>query len=730
MQAKSQPLSAETITEMPVPLKSSISKRLNFRQVALQGLGDRHNSWAWSMMWWRGKLYVGTNRAWLCAERAAISAAFPFLARHPFAKYPPEDPDADCTTSPHDLPLQAEIWCWIPGAGTWERVYQSPQDVPIPGQPGKYVAREVGFRSMAVFVEPDGTEALYVSGVNSKFIYGHNPPSRLLRSTDGRTFEAVPQDQGTFMGELDVSTFRTIRVYKGRFFILAGVIYGDGVLLESSNPAGGNDNFQQVSPPEMRVFEMTPFNGYLYLGLRDTKRGYAVVKTMANGAPPYTFAPVVTDGAFLSPPSQSVISMMVYKDRLYVGTDRPAELIRINPDDTWDLLIGTPRQTPDGWKYPISGLDAGFSNWLNGHIWRMQVYNGRLYIGTMNMSTHFRNVSGAAPVLKPNYGFDLYDTTDGWYFTPITLTGFEDKFNFGLRTFADTPHGLFIGTANSCYGLQIWRGTLENSVQQAAQMGDIAETVSAPRQSRDHPTAVQNRKMGNRTCLPPDRLEVEQNDQKLVLSWNIPTGAKRFRVWRASISDERHRLELNPFLAPLLRIVRTILRRNPHLYLPPLPAKLWIPGMYTEIGAAEQFYFEDITALADKHYLYYVQAESDSGYLSGASNIVAAPPLVAPITFDSLLHTLDNGAADQPAEIRSHLSKVRGQLVKIVLSFQSDEMLDVDKQFQILSHYLVRAEAELAAADSLFLRDFQILLAKLNRRVALSWEGVISPDTV
>jgi hypothetical protein len=127
---------------------------LRFRPASQQGFGDRHNSWAWSMVWWNDRLYVGTNRAWLCAERAAINAAFPFFGRFPFVKYPPEDPDVACTTDPHHLPLRAEIWCWTPATDHWQRLYRAPQDAPLPGQAGKFVARDVGYRSMACFIEP------------------------------------------------------------------------------------------------------------------------------------------------------------------------------------------------------------------------------------------------------------------------------------------------------------------------------------------------------------------------------------------------------------------------------------------------------------------------------------------------------------------------------------------------------------------------------------------------
>src|SRR5688500_10872908 len=109
----------------------------DFAQIAQQGFGDRHNSIAWSMAWFKGSLYVGTGRAVQCVQRAIL------IFRHPWLKDWPIDPDIECTEDPYELPLQAEIWRWTPAIGAWDRVFQSPKDAPVPGQPGKLVARDI-----------------------------------------------------------------------------------------------------------------------------------------------------------------------------------------------------------------------------------------------------------------------------------------------------------------------------------------------------------------------------------------------------------------------------------------------------------------------------------------------------------------------------------------------------------------------------------------------------------
>ena len=57
---------------------------------------------------------------------------------------------------------------------------------------------------------------------------------------------------------------------------------------------------------------------------------------------------------------------------------------------------------------------------------------------------------------RQNEGFDLYVSEDGVNFQTITVDGFGDPYNHGLRAFAVTDHGLCLGTANPFYGTQVW----------------------------------------------------------------------------------------------------------------------------------------------------------------------------------------------------------------------------------------------------------------------------------
>lgn len=595
------------------PLKSS-----DFVLSAPQGFGDRQNSVMWAMQWFNDELYVGTNRAWMCWSYAAIVATFPILSY----LYPPRDPDVECEEDPNDLPLQAEIWRWTPATDTWEMVFQSPQDVPIPSAPGKFVAREIAFRTMAVFEEADGTPALYAAATSSKALHKDVPPPRILRTTDGVNWEPIPQDPGTVMGDLDKASFRSMTAFDGKLYILHSSAQGNGVILESSDPSAGNDAWQQVSPEPLRFFELQPFNGSLYAGAVDITGGYAVLKMDTFSGPPYNFIPIVERGGYLPAPSRAVVSMEVFKNGLFVGMDKPSEIIRIASDDTWELIIGTPRLTPDGPKIPRGRMDWGFNWSLNRHIWRMQTHNGVLYVGTYDQSTTQRLCDNKLPLIDQWMGFDLLRTSDGIHFSAITLDGFGDPFDYGVRTFASTPHGLFMGTANPYFGAKVYRavpGALD-------------------------PTNLE----------PPGRVVAVPDPDGVRLSWRGPLFASQFRIYRAEFT--RMKLNIPGGVLPIpngceelgsesLPAELSALAENGLLeelglstVLPEISSAsaeptqeedtrgVLVPLPHEEIGTSNESTFLDTTAIPGVKYSYYVIAEN-LGNQSKPSNLVTFPIL-------------------------------------------------------------------------------------------------------
>jgi hypothetical protein len=668
----------------------------DFYRAAPRGFGEVANGWAQSMTWWKDHLYVGTGRQGACTALFSIWRFVATLLGQEFADtwlpYPPRDPDLFCAADGADLLLQAEIWRWSPVTDTWLRVFQSPNDLdnpgtgpPAPPRVGKKLPYEITFRGMTAHAEPNGTSALYAFGVNATVMWDRNqlPPPRVLRSTDGLNFIPIPQTPGTFLGDFpfnpDHSSFRSPVSHEGKLFVLSGPVFGQGTLIGSADPARGDDAWFLGSPPELMFYEMASFNGWLYLGtFNPFGNGYSVVKTRTEGPPPYTFVTVVPGGAFLPErPSKSVVSMHVNGGRLYVGTGSQTELIRINPDDTWDLLVGPPRQVPrpnggTEWKYPLSGLDAGFGQSLNDHAWQMDTIDERLYIGTFNASlaSYYDPVSG--PLLQHNMGAHLYQTRDGWYYNAVTTNGFADpsdpdggRYDYGIRTMAVTPHGVFMGTVNDHRGLMVFRA------------GSRSE--AAPPEG-------------------PERLEIEATrDGNALLSWRVTAINESYQIWRAEVNTILVRDEINFELWNGMTA-----NKVPDTYI----------GPYQRVGESNHnAIFVDSTVEPGQRYMYYVTREY-RGEVSEASNLVAFPLLTPPVTFAGLLQFVER--VDSRPRLHPPLRRLRGLRRQILDAQSLAASCRITEAIQSLKS-VKRNEVLLGPAAV----DFEILLSKLIRRLTL-----------
>jgi hypothetical protein len=378
----------------------------------------------------------------------------------------------------HDFDFRAQIWRYSPSTNHWELVYRSPW---VTGVNRERIPRDIGYRSMTLFkTASELCEALYTAAFSPA---SSGQPPQILRCRNGVNFESV----STAGSDPALNTYRILHVFNGRLYTSpTGRTGGEAnasrsaVVLETNNPA--SEPWRPVSelgfgdPGNQTFFEMATFNGHLYVGTLNPFTGFQIWKT-SGGRKPWRWYRVLTNGAFRGNRNEIAISMCVFNGALYVGTaiqnggyDRaykvgPAapELIRIYADDSWDLIVGAARMTPCGWKSPLSGRGPGFDNPFNGYFWRMTVHDGSLYIGTYKWvimlpwlkserwPAWFRwlvNKSGIDELAYSAGGFDLWRSSDGVDWRPLTRNGFNNPYNYGVRTLQSTPHGLFVGTAN------------------------------------------------------------------------------------------------------------------------------------------------------------------------------------------------------------------------------------------------------------------------------------------
>ncbi|MEE8169235.1 MAG: choice-of-anchor U domain-containing protein, partial [Phycisphaerae bacterium] len=402
-----------------------------------------------------------------------------------------------------DNDYRGRIFMYDPAINRIELVYMSPTVRALQSDGTIInVPRDVGYRTMEVFREADGTEALYVGTFNSRQFPA--PPARILRTTDGRNFTEI---ETPFSNDPGFTAFRSLTTYKNRLYVcVIGQETDDSVLLEASDPRSGN--FRVIHTPGLgdptndTPYALKEFKGFLYVGTGNSTKGFQLLKTQAAGSPPYFFQPVLVDGAYRGPNNENVVSLGVYKDYLYVGSGilfggydflrnvgpAPAELLRVKADDSWEIVCGLERDTPDGHKAPITGLGPGFGNNFTGYMWRMAEYNGVFYLSTFDnayIAQYFQDVSldeleaffgdldlGNIPVDPATVsadeladiisavegGFDLWATTNGEQWRRVTRAGLGDLFDYGGRSLEPTSYGLYVGTADPFFGFRLFLG--------------------------------------------------------------------------------------------------------------------------------------------------------------------------------------------------------------------------------------------------------------------------------
>ena len=539
----------------------------SFHQIAEGGFGDAANAYPHSMAWFKDHLYVGATRHVLAITKTMLD----LKGQDPGVAAWPVKVPADI----YELDLRAQVWRYDLGTAAWSRMFTSPL---VTGRDGGQVPRSVAFRAMFAFPSDlAGGEELFVSSTG-----GHQrPESVLFRSHDGMSFSAAAQPR---LGSNVAAprAFREFEVFKGRVFTapVAGPRRAQGnipafmAIMVTSDPC--RDQWELACPlyfgdrTNGTVMSLAAFNDHLYAGTLNVPEGFQVWKTKAEGKPPYRWKKVLTHGAYRGRLNQIAETMYSFGDHLYIGSaiqsggyDRdhnvgPAapELIRLHRDDSWELIAGQPRVTPEGLKIPLSGRGPGFDDRYAAYIWQMCAHEGWLYVGTTVRTAFLWYIDWRRfPWLKhrpdpdqlDHYlwnhgGCALWRTRDGVNWTPVTRNGFGNPYNFGVRTMVSTPSGLFVGLANP-FGPEVAvrrlaRWTYEHNTWGGLQVW--LGTHSPPGGgSMDHPVA----RAGGPTDLgrirDPRRHDRSVQVASLVDEFYGGSGFRHVGLWRAAAHDAR-----------------------------------------------------------------------------------------------------------------------------------------------------------------------------------------------
>ena len=189
------------------------------------------------------------------------------------------------------------------------------------------------------------------------------------------------------------------------------------------------------------VWDMVEYNGHLYVSIctgteenapdDNTMQSFAIVRGDENADGTFTWTPLIGDQekdsaryTFGIDPERTrsgAANLIVYKDHLYIGEyndeqiamerilfnktgensdgslggvdcsfvnanlEQSVNLYRMDKDENIELLVGdATTMFPNG---GISGIGSGFGHNENQYVWRMEVYDGKLYIGTFDTSS-------------------------------------------------------------------------------------------------------------------------------------------------------------------------------------------------------------------------------------------------------------------------------------------------------------------------------------------------------
>ncbi len=331
----------------------------------------------------------------------------------------------------------------------WEQLHISTVEspwIPRQGQLRRFPL-ELGWRALSV---------LPGNGQPAPILYALRLSLRtpaLLYAEDGAHFQEqpIPGAPGPWV---------SLRSFSGQVFAIpasaAHDAGGDGPLLwvttdDPRSPAWRPANIPGFGDPENNrtLDSLHVFNGQLYVAAGNPANGFRLWKTSARSEPPFAWEPVLTEGAQRYTLNPQVETMTVFKDALYLGTRSPqpdpewefatsgAEILRLLPDDRWELVMGTPRFSPIGLQIPLSTEGPGFGDPRNRRVSRLMGTPDALYAAIDGNEDPF----SADPASTPT-GFQLWKTRNGEDWQPVTTDSFGQRAATALRVLQPTPHGL------------------------------------------------------------------------------------------------------------------------------------------------------------------------------------------------------------------------------------------------------------------------------------------------
>ncbi len=238
--------------------------------------------------------------------------------------------------------------------------------------------------------------------------------------------------------------------------LVTGGIEADGSFIAiSADPSEGQDSFVRIAEMEDLfnypayhrtdvnagggIYQVVEYNDSLYVVIcsgsadtlndKGTLRSYAIVRGDCDGEPTdpdsWTWTAVVGDtendgakytfGIDSTRISAGACTLQVYGDHLYIGEyndvsnalqnfvlkksfltqatnlEQSINLYRMDADENIEMVVGDPNPTfPEG---SITGIGSGYDNHMNQYTWQTVVYEGKMYLSTMDTTTLLKPIA-------------------------------------------------------------------------------------------------------------------------------------------------------------------------------------------------------------------------------------------------------------------------------------------------------------------------------------------------
>lgn len=449
------------------------------------GDNDRGQNYCWSAAAYGDWMYVGTCYA-------AISTTIKIIAREMGMDQPT---------------FKAAVDALYNGALYMGDEKNNPEDV------NRAVIVKLNMKTgeTKIVIEPrkiGGYRAAIAFNGKLYFVAAGNPPELIeIDPANNDATQVVYKSQNP--SDLSISVgIRGLTVHNNK--LVAAMIGDSGAyIVASDNPSAGQDAFEIIGTQEDlldypayhymdsifggSIWDMISFNNKLYFtvvtGKNGNKQAFALFSGEENaetgkwdykvlvgdekdGAKyPYGFGAersgacnmIVHDGyLYLGGYNDPMIALpqalQLHFEPLYKDLAEPVRLWRMDKNESFELVIGEPDEYFDK---AVGNMGAGFGSNMNQYVWRMESYQGRLYVGTFD-------ICGLAyPLMQFTNGDILKMSPTQWKTQLQYIEDFLNRYN------SDGSNQL-LGALGNLVGVG---GTFAEAIEGALQMSGLGELL-------------------------------------------------------------------------------------------------------------------------------------------------------------------------------------------------------------------------------------------------------------